>query len=250
MHAGLPLRPGTYPYKRLKPGAKDYIEKIIKRLPPTRERELMLALLSKLKAPGTISLRYATIEESALEIFQNKELCNLIQVLSLLYTDDRIIHEYSKKIILLSEYTLIDLKKFKYWFCNTNSKDGWTVEDKYDHKVLLESIPATKAAYAQLIEDVYNLESRSLLITRLRLPLRPSDRQNQFTQAVDSELSQLSYSQQTGNRKDVRDCSLNLKNLIGVIEQAKVGYEVPIEKHSDDQFNVQPTYKQSIGGDN
>lgn len=209
----------------------------------------MLALLAKLKAPGTISLRYATIEESALEIFQNREMTNLIQVLSLLYIDDSIIHEYSKKIILLPGYTSIDLKKFKYWFCNTNSKDEWTVEDKYDHKVLLESMPATRAAYAQLIEDVYNLESRSLLITRLRLPLRPSDRQNQLTQAVDSELSQLSYSQQTGNRKDVRDCSLNLKSLMGVIEQAKVSYSVPTDSNSDDQFNVQPTYVPSIGGD-
>ena len=249
MHAGLPLRPGTQPYPRFKAGAKDFIKKIIDRLPPTRDKEFMLAVLPWLKAPGTIFLRYVTIEESVMEIFENNEMSNFIQVLSLLYIDDKIIHEYSKNIILLSEYKSIDLKKFKYWFCNTNSKDEWTVEDKYKLKELLESFPGTREAYSQLIENVYRLESRSKLITQLRLPLRPSDRKNLFTQAVDSEASQLNYSQQVGNRKDVRDCSLNLKNMMGVLEQAKVSYELPMDKHSDDQFNVQPTYTRSIGGD-
>ncbi len=248
MHAGLPVRPGTQPYPRLKAGAKDYIKRIIDRLPPTREKEFMLAVLPRLKAPGIIFLRYVTIEESVLEIFQNHELSNLIQILSLLYIDDKMIHEYSKNIILLSKYKSIDLKKFKHWFCNTNSKDEWTVEDKYNLKVLLESIPGTREAYSQFIENVYNLESRSKLITQLRLPLRPSDRQNLFTQAVDSEVSQLNYSQQTENRKDVRDCSLNLKSLMGVVEQAKVSYSVPSDRDSNDQFNVKPTYESSIGG--
>lgn len=249
VHARLPVHPGTHTYKRFKPGAREYLRKIIDQLPPSRDKDFMLAILPRLKAPGKISLRYVTIEESILEIFQNGELSNLIQTLSLLFVDDKIIHEYSQKIILLSSCSVTDLKKYKYWFWNTNFKDGWSVGHKYALNTLIKSIPIIQDAYRDFLRDVYNGESRAKLITRLRLPLRPSDRKNLLIQAVDSELSQINHSQQKNDRKDVRDGSLNLRSLLETLERAKVDYSIPSDNDSDSKFDIKPVYTSSIGGD-
>jgi len=247
-HAGLPIRRSTHKYGRFRSGAKKFIESEVLKLPPCRDRDLMLTVLPSLKAPTEIFLRQVIVQDESLEILADYELANFIQILSLMFIDDRLIYDYTTTIPLVPAYTIEDLRGYKYWFSNTNKKDGWGVIEKYRLQSIIKSFPDNSEAYKQLLQLPYNGSNRMQAVLELGIPYRPEDRSRLLSQACDSELSQLRLSQKVNDRKDVNSAVRNIERLTNMMESLGLPYQAAKKDNNESRLGASPVYVPNIGG--
>jgi len=247
-HAGFPIHRGSYPYGRFKPGARNYLKDVVLGLPPCRDRDLMLSTLPSLQAPIEISLRFVTLHEESLEILADLQIANIIQILSLMFMPDNDIHDYAMTLPLIPEYKVEQFKEYKYWFCNTNKKDGWGVSEKYKLKPILESSSAISKTFEQLIKLAYGGGDRIQTVLDLGVPLRNGDRSRILSQACDSELAQLRLSQHKNDRIGVNSTVRNIEKIKNILESIGSPYQVENNNQERSGFGMNPSYGSPIGG--
>lgn len=217
-------------------------------LPPCRQRQLILSVLPTLKAPQELSLKFVTLQEKSYELLTDGQISKLIEILSLLFIDDKRIHEIAMMLPLIPNYKLEEFRNYKYWFFNTNTKDDWTVFNKYSFKTILESNQGLEKEYEQLLRLSFGQGSRLQLVSELGLPQRPADRIHGLSQSCDAELAQMQLSQAINDRLGVNSSVRNTEKLIKIMDTLGSPYEVLKQEDRSHGIGLRPRYSDTPSG--